>query len=154
MESITHGVFGSWVGSLLVFMVLADFVWRLVERMRGNWEPRSNPPLHKVYVAREEHAQLCARVNDLDSAMRDGFERDKELILACQKDFGERLDKKIAELATAGSQSRAGIYVSIRAIEQSVARIATLTETHSATLGNVDRKIGNLQKEMYEQRGK
>jgi hypothetical protein len=103
-------------------MILGDLVWRFVDRLRGRWEPKSLPPLHKLYTPREEHEKLERRVENITDEMRSGFEK----------------------AAEAASGSRKEIYLSIRKLEQSTATLAEGQRTQGMQLARLDTKMDTL----------
>jgi hypothetical protein len=100
-------------------------VRRAVREDEDRFERKSNPPLHKEYVNREEfgkldlrlarHERECPKVSNLSGEIA---RLDRKI-----EDLNNKVDVSFEAQRAAGSESREKLYGSIRTIEQNVAAL-------------------------------
>jgi hypothetical protein len=67
------------IGLIVIALIyLSRWLWDYNRARREDaeqHEPRANPPLHTTYASKQEHAELKARVDNIETKIDEGFQR-------------------------------------------------------------------------------
>ena len=131
MERILIDLFSPQTLLGLVILLLLALRWwwdvrREIREQASQYEPRSEPPLHKLYVTREDHRQL---------------ER-------AFKDFADKVDERFEKLSSTAAASREKVYARLNELDKTQAGVVEVTRSISQQIVGMRNQIATLLKEV------